>query len=80
LSTQPEENRKTIESLRRKGARLDNLTEQNTQKTIKLLDRKVGILNHSRDAGTSIHDNSPNPDIQAIRRPHRTSLRSSTEG
>ena len=41
---------------------------------------QAGILNQSRDAGTSIHDNSPNPDIQAIRRPHGTSLRPSVEG
>jgi len=34
-----------------------------------LVGRKAGILNQSRDAGTSMHDNSLNPDIQAIRRP-----------
>jgi len=40
---------------------------QSTNKLLRLVE--AGILNQSRDAGTSMHDNSLNPDIQAIRRP-----------
>jgi hypothetical protein len=46
------------------------MTEEATTRE-NYLEQKAGILDQSRDSETSIHDNSPNPDIQAIRRPHR---------